>query len=359
MLKDKKATIAFLGGSITFNPGWRDKVRAYLKGKYPNTKFRFISAGIPSLGSLPHAFRLQRDILDSGKVDLLFFEAAVNDKVNGTDSLTQYLSLEGVVRHARKSNPYMDIIMMSFADPTKTADYTKGVVPGEVYRHERIAAYYGLPSINLAKEVADKLNAKVFSWEEDFVDLHPSPFGQELYYQRIKKLLRSEADKYSPTEAKIFSYQLPKQLTKGVFENGAYVDIKTSAYDKGWKYNPEWEPDNGQETRPGFVNVPMLISTAPNSELKFQFKGNAVGIAIVSGGDAGMISYRIDNGQPKTLDLFTEWSSWLHLPWYLCLSSDLKPGKHTLTLTVSADKNAKSKGNAVRIVHFLVNQSKQ
>ncbi|MBS1933266.1 MAG: hypothetical protein JST96_04650, partial [Bacteroidetes bacterium] len=28
--KNKNATIAFLGGSITYNPGWRDKVCAYL-----------------------------------------------------------------------------------------------------------------------------------------------------------------------------------------------------------------------------------------------------------------------------------------------------------------------------------------
>jgi sialidase-1 len=68
---NKKATIAFLGGSITFNPGWRNKVITYLKERFPDTKFRFIMAGIPSLGSLPHAFRLKRDLLDSGKVDLL------------------------------------------------------------------------------------------------------------------------------------------------------------------------------------------------------------------------------------------------------------------------------------------------
>jgi sialidase-1 len=63
----KEATVAFAGGSITFNHGWREKVCDYLTREFPATRFRFIAAGIPSLGSLPHSFRLQRDILDSGK----------------------------------------------------------------------------------------------------------------------------------------------------------------------------------------------------------------------------------------------------------------------------------------------------
>ena len=359
VVKEQKATIAFLGGSITFNPGWRDKVCAYLTARFPQTRFHFIAAGIPSLGSQPHAFRVQRDVLDSGKVDLLFFEAAVNDKVNGTDSLTQYRSLEGVVRHARKSNPDMDIIMMSFADPDKTADYTRGMTPGEVYRHESVAGYYGLPSVNLAREVADKLNKKVFSWEKDFIDLHPSPFGQELYFKRIRQLLAAAYEAYAAGAGrKLSPHKRPEPLTDGVFDKGDYANIRTATHDAGWRFDADWKPANGQETRPGFVRVPMLVSTVPGSELNFDFKGNAVGIAVVSGADAGIISYRIDDGQPQQRDLFTAWSSWLHLPWYLCLGSGLSPGKHNLTLTVAPGKNTGSKGNAVRIVYFLVNKPK-
>ena len=187
----KNATVAFLGGSITYNDGWRNKVCAYLKERFPATKFHFIAAGIPSLGSLPHTFRLGQDVLDSGKVDLLFLEAAVNDQVNGTDSITQVRSLEGIVRHAKTSNPFMDIVLMSFADPDKTKQYNSGITPTSVANHELIAGYYQLPSINLAKAIRDKLANNEFSWEKDFKDLHPSPFGQELYFEAIKDLLSS------------------------------------------------------------------------------------------------------------------------------------------------------------------------
>ena len=50
--------------------------------KFPDTKFEFINAGIGSMGSVPHAFRLERDVLAKGPVDLLFVEAAVNDSSN-------------------------------------------------------------------------------------------------------------------------------------------------------------------------------------------------------------------------------------------------------------------------------------
>ena len=83
MKRKKVGRVAFLGGSITYNSGWRDSVMQYLEDRFPETVFEFVSAGIPSMGSTPAAFRLSRDVLDNGPVDLLFEEAAVNDATNG------------------------------------------------------------------------------------------------------------------------------------------------------------------------------------------------------------------------------------------------------------------------------------
>jgi sialidase-1 len=99
----------------------------------------------------------------------------------------------------------------------------------------------------------------------------------------------------------------------------------------------------------------MIISTTPESTLTLKFKGTAVGISIVSGPDAGIISYSIDGAAFKSLDLFTQWSEYLHLPWYLILGAGLPQGEHVLKLKVSPQKNTKSTGQACRIVHFLVN----
>jgi sialidase-1 len=296
---------------------------------------------------------LQRDLLDSGKIDLLFVEAAVNDRANGTDSLTQVLALEGIVRHAKTANPNMDIILMSFADPNKTQDYDNGKQPIEIKNHELIAAHYRLPSINLAKEVRDKMQNKEFSWAYDFKDLHPSVFGQELYFSAIKKLLTTCFDN---PKTLIDNKLEPPSLNKSNFNNGRYVSVENAKYGTQWTLDKDWTPTDGLPTRHGFVHVPMLISTNPQSPLSFNFQGTAVGISIVSGADAGIISYSIDKAPFKNIDLYTQWSGQLHLPWYLILGSGLRHGKHTLDLKLSAENNPKSKGNACRIVHFLVNE---
>jgi len=351
----KKATVTFLGGSITYNPGWRPKVCRYLQERFPDVEFHFIAAGIPSLGSLPHAFRLQRDVLDSGKTDLLFVEAAVNDRANGTDSITQVRALEGIIGHAKKSNPEMDIVMMAFADPEKTGDYNKGITPTEISNHQLLSQYYNLPFINLGKEVKDKMNNKEFTWADDFKDLHPAVFGQELYFATIKSLLQDCFDHQTKGTVDL-KKALPKPLDKASFQNGKYYNIKNAVYKSGWTITPQWQPADGLPTREGFVNIPVLSSGTPGAELSLPFKGTAVGIAIVSGSDAGIISYAINKSEFKNIDLYTQWSGMLHLPWYLLLGSDLKPGSHVLKIRISEQKNKSSKGTTCRIVNFLVNE---
>lgn len=349
----KKATVAFLGGSITYNPGWREKISRYLTERFPLTDFHFIQAGIPSLGSVPHAFRLQRDVLDSGKVDLMLVEAAVNDNVNGLDSLTEVRALEGIVRHAKKANPLMDIIMMSFVDPDKIKDYNNGKTPLQIKNHELIAEHYGLPSINLAKEVTDKLNNHEFSWQYDFKDLHPAIYGQELYFATIKSLLNVCFDKQQAAAPK--ANALPKPLNALNLNNGRYYNIQNAKNLNGWAINSDWAPNNNLSTREGFVRKPMLIATKPGSSLTLPFTGTAIGMAIVSGPDAGIISYSIDGSAEKTMDLYTEFSSWIYLPWYVTFSTDLKKGQHTLSLKIETYKNKNSKGNTCQVIYFLTN----
>jgi len=357
-IKDKKKlTVAFLGGSITYNPGWRDKVVQYLQQAYPQTEFTFIAAGIPSLGSLPHAFRLQSDVLDKGKIDLLFLEAAVNDHANSTDSITQFLAIEGIIRHALKANAAMNIILMAFADNDKNADYKMGIEPLEIKVHRQLAARYQLPFINLSKEVYERIANTEFTWAGDFKNLHPSPYGQNIYFQSIKKMLQL-ADSGYHNEA-VSDFKILEPLNKNCYDNGIYVAVDMATHLKGFSIINKWKPTDNKETREGFVNVPVLEATTAGSSLALSFKGNAVGINIVSGPDAGIIEYSLDddkhNGKLITLNLFTPWSNALHLPWYLVLADGLQNKDHILKIKVSSAKG-NSGGNACRIVHFLVNK---
>jgi len=185
--------------------------------------------------------------------------------------------------------------------------------------------------------------------------VHPSPFGQALYFATIKKLL-SLCFNDSPVAT--ISTALPQPVNKNSINNGRYYDLSNAKTDANWQLVKDWSPTDSLGTREGFVHVPMLVSNSPGATLQLPFKGTAVGISIISGGDAGMVEYNIDHSAFKTIDLYTQWSSFLHLPWYLLLGSGLKEAQHTLTLRISNNKNTASRGNACRIVHFLVNGAK-
>ncbi len=353
---EKRGRIAFLGGSITANGGWRDSVCAYFQAKFPETDFDFIAAGIPSMGSTPHAFRLRRDVLDKGKVDLLFVEAAVNDRVNGRSSTEQVRAMEGIVRHSRESNPYMDIVMMHFVDPDKMQEYRYNIVPPEIENHEKVASHYGVPTINLAREVTGRIDNGEFTWEKDFRDLHPSPFGQQVYYHSMRSFLDTCLKDYKADNRSVVAYPMPAILDDASYDKGVLIQSGEVKTVKGWFLDKQWEPSDKASTRADFTRVPMLIAEDKGKALSFYFEGNAVGIAVAAGPDAGSIKYRIDKGEWKTLNLYTKWSGKLHLPWFYTLGADLKPGKHRVQIKLLTGRDSMKQGNACRIRYFYVNR---
>lgn len=353
---EKVGRIVFLGGSITYNSGWRDSVCNFIQQKFPETDFDFINAGIPSMGSTPGAFRFERDVLREGKVDLLFVEAAVNDDTNSTAPIEITRGMEGIVRHAKTANPQCDVVIMHFVDPGKMEVYKSGKVPEVIQLHENIAEHYNISTINLAKEVTERIGAGEFNWENDFKDLHPSPFGQSIYFQSIKTFLEKEMNTQI-SEVGDKSSIMPESIDKFSYSNGVLVEPNPPKPIKGWEFVGNWVPEDGKNTRANYVNVPMLVGEYPGKIIKFQFKGNAVGIAVAAGPDAGIIEYSVDNSDWKKQDLFTRWSKNLYLPWYYTLESGLKNRKHTLQIRLTDEKNPESTGTKCIIRYFYFNKA--
>ena len=356
----KRGRVAFLGGSITASNGWRNLVCDDLERRFPETEFDFVDAGISSLGSTPGAFRFQNDVLAHGPVDLLFEEAAVNDDSNGFSDVEQVRGMEGIVRQAILSNSEMDVVLLHFVDPGKMTEIRQGKTPAVIFNHERVAEHYKIPSINLAREVTERIDAGEFTWEKDFRGLHPAPFGHALYARSISRMLSAawSENKINPTS--IVS-DLPAPLDVFSYFHGRLVspsdlfETKKLTLVSGWRMDANWKPDGKVGTRPGFVDVPALIAEAPDATATLAFEGIGIGIFITAGPDTGNIEYRIDLGDWQKQELFTQWSPGLHLPWAKMLASELPNGAHEVELRVSQTADARSKGNAIRIIHFLIN----
>lgn len=357
----KKGTIAFLGGSITANPGWRDMLKEYFIAKFPETEFTFIDAGIPSEGSTSGSMRIQGDILAKGRVDLLFEEAAVNDRSAELrcDSDDRVRGMEGIIRQAREANEKMDIVIMNFVAPNKIEDYNNGITPQELLDFDRIANAYDIPTINLAKEVTDRINAGEFTWKSDFINLHPSPFGQKVYFRSMYHFLES-AYAQSATSGEVAPYPMPTELVDPfAYNRGGYIDISEAKLGKGWSLDEAWKPKNDEKYRGEYIEIPRpaLVAEDSSRDLTLKFKGRAIGIMVMSGPDAGTVEYTIDGKEYDELDLFTSNSPHQHLARYFMMDNELDGDKtHTLKVRLADEANEKSTGNACRIISFVINR---
>ena len=344
---EKKATVAFLGGSITEMKGWRDMMKESLTKQYPDTRFTFIEAGIASLGSTPHAFRFAQDVLSHGTPDLLFIEAAVNDHTNGFGPAAQVRGMEGIVRHALKANPCVDMMMLHFIYDPFIPEHDAGRIPDVILNHERVANRYGITSIDLSSEIADRMRAGEFTWEE-FGGTHPAPLGHGYYAAAINDVLAATG--VPSKDYKVKPHIMPEgPIEEFNYENGHFQDIHTAVKLKGFSIDPVWEPSVKAGLRGGFHGVPML-TTDKGGSFELSFEGRAIGLCMVAGPDAAELLYRVDKGEWKTLDPYTEWSEGLYIPWVFMLEDELAPGPHTLQLRV-----AKGGRSGCHIRNFAVN----
>lgn len=355
---EKKGRVAFLGGSITEMRGWHNRIMDSLRQRFPWTEFEFIEAGIASTGSTPGAFRLEEDILNKGEIDLLFVEAAVNDDTNGFTPEEQVRGMEGIIRHSRLANPRTDIVMLYFIHDPFIETYKQGQVPDVILNHERVANYYRIPSINLAEEVFQRMEAEEFDWKK-FGGTHPSWFGHGIYAAAIDELMdqmwRKNPEIKNPTD-----HTLPAlPLDSYSYFAGEFVDIRQAELGEGWRYVESWEPLSEYqniETRTGFVRVPMLVSETPESEFKLVFEGRAIGIFCVCGPASATIEYSIDGGPFHTKNTYTSWSQSLYIPWLYLLESELPAGEHTLVLRIMKNVDSRSRGHELQIRNFVVNK---
>jgi len=352
--KQKKGHVAFMGGSITEMNGYRPMVMAFLAKRFPDTDFTFTDAGIASTCSTTGAFRLAADVLGHGPVDLFFIEFAVNDDQDAGHARRECIrGMEGIIRHTRRHNPNADIIVTYFVNPGMLQTIQAGKTPLTIASHEAVAAHYGVPTVNLAKEVADRITAGTLTWKQ-FGGTHPAPFGNAICARMIEDLLGRAWSKPLPPGAKPAPHPTPAApLDPLHYGNGRFIDPSRAAAGDGWTLGvPDWRSLKGN-CRTRFAKTRLLCADRPGAELTLEFTGTAIGAYVLAGPDAGVAEARVDGGPPKRVDLYHRFSKGLHYPRTVMFATDLGPGKHTLHLRIA--ETTSSGGHAVRILQFGAN----
>ncbi len=349
----KQGTVAFIGGSITEmgDHGHSGMVQEFLKARFPETEFKFVNAGIASTCSTTGAFRLTRDVLQF-EPDLLFVEFAVNDDQDASHARQDAIrGIEGIVRQALTSNPRIDIVVTYFVNDSMLATLGRGEIPLTSGAHESVAKHYGVASVDLASEIAQRIKAGTISWQE-YGGTHPVEAGNRVAADLIEDLLTAA---WSQRGGRYPEHTLPRIIDRNSYVRGRLVDLTEAKSDSNWKLGkPDWSNIPGN-LRPRFAEDQLLCAETVGAETRLDFQGTAVGMYVLAGPDAGTVTYSIDGAPPQTADLYHRYSGALHYPRTVMLAADLEPGQHQVVIQVAETKNERSQGHAIRVLSFVAN----
>ncbi len=358
--REGRGRVAFIGGSITQMNGYRPMVASWLQERFPKTEFDFVNAGISSTCSTTGAFRLGTDVFGRGPVDLLFVEFAVNDDQDAGHARRECIrGMEGILRQARRLNPMIDLVVVYFVNPDMLEMLRKGREPLPMAAHEEVLKHYGVSTIHLAREVAQRIDAGTLTWKE-FGGTHPKPPGNAICAEMISKLLSAKWKNPLPPDARRRAHPVPgKPLDANSYFDGRFVSPAKAGPAEGWTWHvPDWKAIPGG-LRKDFQGLKLLCADQPGRETTLKFEGRAVGAYVLAGPDAGIAEASLDGGPFRNVDLYHPYSRGLHYPRTVMFEADLEPGPHTLRLRVGAEKNPKSRGHAIRILQFAVNQRRE
>ena len=338
--------IGYLGGSITAQKGWRVQTLAHFQKAYPQSTFTEINAAIGGTGSDLGVFRVHQDVLSQGP-DLLFVEFAVND--GGTNPQRIIRCMEGIVRQTWKANPKTDICFVYTLTESLSPPMLEGKLQRSASAMEKVADFYGIPSITLGMEVARLAKAGKLLWKaplpktdadkaalgDQFVfaadGTHPhDSTGQVLYTQAIVRSLPALAIANNAPTPHVSNLALDPanweratlvpitsaQLSEGL----APIDLATDAFAKGWANR-----------------LPAMVKlTKPGQSIEFKFKGTHCAVYDIVGPAGGMVAVTLDGKAQKSVPRIDAYCTSARLSTFI-VGTDLPEGVHTVRLELLAD----------------------
>ena len=356
----KDVKIAYLGGSITAQNGWRVLSREWFQKQYPKAKVEGIHAAIGGTGSNLGVFRVERDVLVK-KPDLLFIEFAVNDGGASPEQIRK--SMEGIIRKTWKALPDCDICFVY----TITARDIKGLQQGKMKRSastmEEIADFYNIPTIHMGIEAAklekegklvmkaqmaemdrvsgDALNvsSKVATDEKGRIcfskdGVHPyTNTGHVLY---MKAIIRS-MDKIKDT-GKTGPHKVGEAQTPGNWEGATIVPLTKAQMTGSWT---KLDPKKDKLARTFQSRLPELWKAEPGAALKFKFKGTKAAIYQLIGPGCGYLEVNVD-GKKRKVKAIDRYCTYYRLS-TMNLLWDGPDGMHDVEIKVLPDEIDKSK----------------
>jgi lysophospholipase L1-like esterase len=350
LANEQKLTVAYLGGSITHGAGasnghtksYRGLVHIWLQEQFPAANISMIDAGVSGTGSDLGAFRCEHDVIAHAP-DLIFVEFGYNDR-NETDT-TIYQSMEGIVRHIYRSNPFADIVFFYVTTARwLTADtYESGNLPASIVAHRKVADHYAIPSVDAGAALWPKVKAgHPTGWL--FMDgVHPNDSGHQEYAKAIEQFLTAnlvEAPDSIRTEKAV-----PEPITSNPLEYGRLIDCWDIA-GEGWIK---------EDTSMAGCYPHRIAGNTAGATLSYNFTATAAGVYYLVDNVSGDFTWSLDSSAAERVTIWDTYAATFKRASYRIFSMNLADAKHNVTLTVLGEKADSSEGTWVRIGALMVN----
>jgi len=343
--------VAYLGGSITAQEGWRPKTLAWFKEKFPAAKVSEINAAIGGTGSDLGVFRLRHDVLQY-RPDLLFVEFAVND--GGSPVQQIFECMEGIVRQTWKNDPTTDICFVYTLAGNMLETLQKDQFPRAASAMEKVADHYGIPSIHMGLEVArlEKGGKLIFQGEKPKSDaekaaigdkilfspdaVHPyTDSGHQLYFEAVVRSFARirQAGKPGP-------HNLVEPLTPKNWEQAKMLPLSRARLSSGWR---KLDSATNSLARNFGNRLPELwAAKKPGESISCRFRGSTLRVYDLLGPDCGQVTIEVDGTIPVVTPRFDAFCTYHRLA-TLSVAEGLTNDVHTAKITLHPEQPDKVK----------------
>jgi hypothetical protein len=349
--KGESLKVAYLGGSITAQPGWRIKSLELLKTTFPKATLTEINAAIGGTGSDLGVFRLKQDVLDR-QPDLLFVEFAVNDGAAAPEQI--WRCMEGIVRQTWKARPECDICFVYTLVDNMAGTIAGGRFQRSASAMEKIADHYGIPTVHMGLEAVKLATQKKLVWKGKLPKtdaekaeagdviafspdgVHPFPeTGHELYRAAIARSLPAIQSASKGPGA----HTLAEPFRPDNYERAQLLSITQASLSDGF-VKPDAATDRLAKS---FANrLPDLHrADQPGQKLTFKFKGTRCAIYDIIGPDCGQVTVTLDDRQPIVVPRFDAYCTYHRLA-TMVIGTELPDVVHTVTIEVHPDQPDKA-----------------
>ena len=355
--KNKELKVAYFGGSVTDQRGWRVFSLNWLQKQFPQAKIEEINAAIGGTDSGLGVFRLDHDVLRF-KPDLIFIEFAINDSKMSSIDIEK--SFEGIIRKTWRKLPECDICFVYTLTGRDQKTLFRGKMSPTASVMERIADHYNIPTIHMGVEIAElakkgklvfrgakgtmtRVSGKELNENAEipvnkngkiaFTGDGTHPYintGHKLYMAAIARSLPIIEKSGKPDP-----HKLPKAMGTN-WEHAEMLPLSQGALSKsGWQRMPRKSPLSKFNKR-----MPQIWKAAPGATLEFKFKGVKLGIYDIIGPDCGCLEITVDGKKEKVMRI--DGYCTYYRPSHLQIADKLPDKIHTVKIKVLNDKIDKS-----------------